>query len=99
MVSIRGSGADFRGHSYCNMATAQLRGCRLCWEYVSTKRIINIFTRKAMEKGWGRRINALLDISVSQDDELPAYICNKCTARIVTLKKAFIDLSDFKKSV
>ena len=26
------------------------------------------------------------------------YICNKCTARIVTLEKAFIDLSDFKKS-
>ena len=51
-----------------------------------------------MEKGWGRRINTLLDISVSQDDELPAYICNKCTARIVTLEKAFIDLSDFKKS-
>ena len=51
-----------------------------------------------MEKGWGRRINTLLDISVSQDDELPAYICNKYTPRIVTLEKAFIDLSDFKKS-
>ena len=33
-----------------------------------------------------------------QDDELPAYICNKCIARIVTLEKAFIDLCDFKKS-
>ena len=59
---------------------------------------INIFTRKSMEKEWGRRINTLLDISVSQDDELPAYICNKCIARIVTLEKAFIDLCDFKKS-
>ena len=49
-----------------------------------------------MEKGWGRRINTLLDISVSQDDELPAYICNKCITRIVTLEKAFIDLVTLK---
>ena len=76
----------------------ELHRCRLCWEDVSTKRIINIFTKKSMEKRWGRRINTLLDISVSQDDELPAYICNKCIARIVTLEKAFIDLCDFKKS-
>ena len=73
-------------------------GADYAGKIVSTKRIINIFTRKSMEKGWGRRINTLLDISVSQDDELPAYICNKCIARIVTLEKAFIDRCDFKKS-
>ena len=28
----------------------------------------------------------------------PAYICFKCTARIVTLEKAFIDLSASKRS-
>ena len=86
---VGGANIGAAAQTSMNMATAKLHRCRLCWENVSTKIIINIFTRKSMEKGWGRRINTLLEISVSQDEELPAYIYNKCTTRIVTLEKIF----------
>ena len=59
----------------------------------------NLFTRKSVERGWAARITALLEVPISQQDNLPPYVCNKCTSRVSALEKATVDLAAFKKSV
>ena len=61
-------------------------------------RTISLFTRKSLDRGWAKRITALLDLAVSQDDKLPPHICSKCTNRVVTLERACADLAAFKRS-
>ena len=82
------------------MATkAESRTCRLCWEQVAENRVTHLFTRKSVERGWATRITALLEVPISQQDNLPPYVCNKCISRVSALEKATVDLAAFKRSV
>ena len=49
-------------------------------------------------KEGGPQNTALLELPVSQSDQLPPHICSKCMNRVVTLERACVDLEDFKKS-
>ena len=60
--------------------------------------MVNIFTTKSLSREWARQIEDLLDVPVRRNDELPPYICNKCSNRIVSLDKARENLTSFKIS-
>ena len=77
---------------------SKLLMCRLCWNQVPDNRTTSLFTKKSLERGWANRITALLELPVSQSDQLPPHICSKCMNRVITLEKACVDLEDFKKS-
>ena len=72
--------------------------CRLCWSNVVDKNVTNLFTRKSLERGWAKRITALFDVPVSQDDHMPPHVCSKCMAKVVALEKAMLDLAELKRS-
>ena len=74
---------------------------KFCFIDSAEKRCLTIepfFTRKSLDRGWAKRITALLDLLVSQDDRLPPHICSKCTNRVVTLERECVDLAAFKRS-
>ena len=72
--------------------------CRPCWEEVAENRVTHLFTRKSVERGWAASITALLEVPISQQDNLPLHVCSKCTSQVSALEKATADLAAFKRS-
>ena len=89
------------GFSCCfytlSMAATQIV-CRLCVQSTAPQKAMSLFSKKSVERDWACRVSSLLEVPVTREDHLPAYICYKCKTRILSLEKALADLQSFKLS-
>lgn len=71
--------------------------CRLCASSISNHCYLSIFTYLSIQKSLPSRIQQLLNVEVTVNDNLPCHICNVCMKRLEYLEKAKSDLVLFEK--
>ena len=74
-----------------SMAAKQIV-CRLCMQSTAPQKAMSLFSKKSVEHDWACRVSSLLEVPLTREDHLPAYICYKCKTRILSLEKALADL-------
>ena len=71
--------------------------CRLCGRKYPAKSMIAIFSQSGDRERLPTRIVDLARVPVRHGDGLPTTICQPCKRRLVTLEKAVVGLSEFRK--
>lgn len=71
--------------------------CRLCASIIPRVRATSLFTPTGLLHRWPQRIAALLDVEISNKEEMPGHMCGRCKTRVQQLERAGTDLNLFKE--
>ena len=73
--------------------------CRFCRDRTCANNAISLFSKSGYKQKLPARISTLLEISLTEDDDLPKHICQKCKRRLESLERSALDLKNFKELV
>ena len=70
--------------------------CRLCREMATRNNTVPLFIKSGYKQNLPSRINSLLEVNITDNNDLPKHICLKCKRRLESLEKSALDLKSFK---